>query len=310
MLLAASLAARAADYPTRPVRIVVPWAAGGVADISARALAEAMHGALGQPAIVENRPGASGKIGAALVAHAARDGYTLLLGSPSALTLPTVADPTMGFDPVKDFTPIVQLSWSTYFLVIDPALELHDTAELIAYARAHPGALNYGSWGNGTAPHIAGAMLASAAGIDIVHVPYKGEAAIVQDMVAGRVQMAFMIDAKPHIDAGRLRALGTTAPEPWFTLPAVPPIGQSALPGFKFLAWQGLLAPAGTPSAITEMLNRAANQALQSERMRATLTQSGFTSVGGPAAQLARTIDEDLATIRKVAAEAHLKFEN
>jgi tripartite-type tricarboxylate transporter receptor subunit TctC len=310
LLLAASLAAHAESYPARPVKIVVPWLAGGVADISARALAEAMREALGQPAIVENRPGASGKIGTALVAHAAPDGYTLLLGSPSAMTLPTVIDPQPGFDPVKDFVPIAQLSSSTYFLVVGPTPGLDSMAGLIAYARAHPGALNYGSWGNGTATHIAGAMLASAAGIDIVHVPYKGDGPVMQELIAGRLQFAFVIDAKPNVEAGRLRALGTTSPEPWFTLPDVPPIGQSSLPGFKFMAWQGLLAPAGTPDEITAMLNRTVNQALQSERMRAILTQSGFKPVGGAPAQLARTIDEDLATIRRVVAEAHLRFEN
>src|SRR5271168_185576 len=144
MLLATSLAAQAESYPARPVKIVVPWLAGGVADISARALAEAMRGALGQPTIVENRPGASGKIGTELVAHAAPDGYTLLLGSPSGLTLPTVVDPKLGFDPVTDFKPIAQLSSSTYFLVVNPALPIRSIADLIAHARAHPGGLNYG----------------------------------------------------------------------------------------------------------------------------------------------------------------------
>lgn len=310
MVLAASFTAQAESYPARPVKLVVPWLAGGVADISARALAEGMRDALGQPVIVENRPGASGKIGVSLAAHAAPDGYTLLLGSPSAMTLPTVADPQPGFDPVKDFVPIAQLSSSTYFLVVAPALGFDSTAGLIAYARAHPGALNYGSWGNGTATHIAGAMLASAAGIDVVHVPYKGDGPVMQDLIAGRLQFAFVIEAKPNVEAGRLRALGTTSPEPWFTMPDVPPIGQSALPGFQFMAWQGLLAPAGTPDDIISTLNRTTNLALQSERMRAILTRSGFKPVGGAPAQLARTIDADLATIRRVAAEAHPKFEN
>jgi tripartite-type tricarboxylate transporter receptor subunit TctC len=309
MLATASVAAQAESYPARPIKIVVPWPAGGVADISARALAEAMRGLLGQVAIIDNRAGASGKIGTELVAHAPPDGYTLLLGSPSGLTLPTVVDPKLGFDPVTDFKPIAQLSSSTYFLVINPALPIGSTAELIAHARAHPGALNYGSWGNGTATHLAGAMLASAAGIDIVHVPYKGEAPVVQDLMAGQLDLAFVIDARSNVESGRLRALGTTAPEPWFTLPAVPSIGQS-LPGFKFQAWQGVLAPAGTSDAIAATLNAAVNRALQSERMRAILTQSGFKPVGGDATQLARTIDEDLATIRKVVAEAHLHFDN
>jgi tripartite-type tricarboxylate transporter receptor subunit TctC len=309
MLATASVAAHAETYPARPIKIVVPWPAGGVADISARALAEAMRGLLGQVAIIDNRAGASGKIGTELVAHAPPDGYTLLLGSPSGLTLPTVVDPKIGFDPVKDFKPIAQLSSSTYFLVINPALPIRSIADLIAYARTHPGVLNYGSWGNGTATHLAGAMLASAAGIDIVHVPYKGEAPVVQDLIAGQLDLAFVIDARSNVESGRLRALGTTAPEPWFTLPEVPSIGQS-LPGFKFQAWQGVLVPAGTSDPIAATLNEAVNQALQSERLRAILTQSGFKLVGGDAIQLAHTIDEDLATIRKVVADAHLHFDN
>jgi tripartite-type tricarboxylate transporter receptor subunit TctC len=301
--------ARAEDYPTRAVRIVVPWAAGGVADIAARALADDMRESLGQAVIVDNRPGASGKIGTQAVQHAAPDGYTLLLAVPSGQTLPTVIDKDLGYDPVADFKPIAQLSSSTYFLVVRPSLPVASAAELIAYARAHPNRLSYGSIGNGSSTHLAGAMLATAAKIDIVHVPYKGEAPVVQDMLAGQLDIAFVIDARAHVAAGKVRVLGTTAPAPWFTLPDVPSLG-AILPGFKFLAWQGLLAPAGTPDAITDKLNAAVNKSVAGGKLAGVLTQQGFKPVGGAPAVLARTIEEDLRTVRQAVADAHLTFDN
>jgi tripartite-type tricarboxylate transporter receptor subunit TctC len=309
VLLLGVAQARAEDYPARVVRLVVPWAAGGAADIAARALAEDMRETLGQPVIVDNRPGASGKIGTQAVMHAAPDGYTLLLAVPSGQTLPTVIDKDLGYDPVADFKPIAQLSSSVYFLVVRPSLPVASAAELIAYARAHPNQLSYGSIGTGSSTHIAGAMLATAAKIDVVHVPYKGEAPVVQDLLAGQLDFAFVIDARAHVAAGKVRVLGTTAPEPWFTLPDVPPLGATVA-GFKFLAWQGLMAPAGTPDAITATLNAAVNKSVGGGKLAGVLTQQGFKPVGGTPAVLARTIDEDLRTVRQAVTDAHLTFDN
>jgi tripartite-type tricarboxylate transporter receptor subunit TctC len=300
--------ARAEDYPTRAVRIVVPWAAGGVADIAARALADDMRENLGQAVIVDNRPGASGKIGTQAVAHAAPDGYTLLLAVPSGQTLPTIIDKDLGFDPIADFKPIAQLASSTYFLVVRPSLPVASAAELIAYARAHPNKLSYGSIGNGSSTHIAGTMLATAAKIDVVHVPYKGEAPVVQDLLAGQLDFAFVIDARAHVAAGKVRVLGTTAPEPWFTLPDVPSLGAT-LPGFKFLAWQGLLAPAATPDDIAAKLNAAVNKSVAGGRLAGVLTQQGFKPVGGAPTVFTHTIEEDLRTVRQAVADAHLTFD-
>ena len=309
LVLGAAGTTRAEDYPARAVRIIVPWAAGGVADIAARALADDMRDDLGQAVVVDNRPGASGKIGTQAVQHAVPDGYTLLLAVPSGQTLPTVIDKNLGYDPVADFKPIAQLSSSTYFLVVRPSLAVTSAAELVAYARANPNKLSYGSIGTGSSTHLAGAMLASAAKIDIVHVPYKGEAPVVQDMLSGQLDIAFVIDARAHVAAGKVRVLGTTAPEPWFTLPDVPSLGAT-LPGFKFLAWQGLMAPAGTPDAVAAKLNAAVNKSVAGGRLAGILTQQGFKPVGGAPAVLARTIEDDLRTVRQAVADAHLTFDN
>lgn len=296
-------------WPARPIRIIVPWPAGGVADVAARIVADGIQSSLGQPTIVDNRPGASGRIGTVAAARAAPDGYTLLWGTPSSMTLPAVVDKQPPFDPLRDFKPIIQLFASTYFLTVSTDLPIRSTSELIAYARAHPGKLNYGSWGSGSAPHLISVMLATAAKIDVVQVPYKGEGALVLDMISGRLDFAFVIDARPNVEAGKLRALGTTASEPWFTLPEVPPIAQSAVPGFKFLGWMGVLAPAGTPDASVAKLNSAINHVLGTERMKQFMNQTGHMPIGGDAEALTRTIDEDLHTIHKIVADAHLTFD-
>jgi tripartite-type tricarboxylate transporter receptor subunit TctC len=295
-------------WPVRPIKIVVPWPAGGVADVAARIVADGIQTALGQPTIVDNRPGASGRIGTVAGARATPDGYTLLWGTPSSLTLPVVIDKEPPFDPPKDFKPVVQLFSSTYFLTINNDLPIRTTPELIAYARAHPGKLNYGSWGSGSAPHLISVMLATAAKIDVVQVPYKGEGALVLDMISGRVDFGFVIDARPNVQAGTLRVLGTTSSEPWFTLPEAPPISQS-IPDFKFLGWMGLLAPVGTPDAIVVKLNSAVNQVLGTERMKQFMDLTGHVPIGGVAETLTRTVDEDLRTIRKIVTDAHLTFD-
>jgi tripartite-type tricarboxylate transporter receptor subunit TctC len=296
-------------WPSRPIKIIVPWPPGGVADVAARIVADGIQNVLGQPTIIDNRPGASGRIGAAIAARSAPDGYTLLWGTPSSLTLPMVVDKQPPFDPLRDFKPVIQLFSSTYFLTVNAEMPVRSTSELIAYARANPGKLNYGSWGSGSAPHLISVMLATGAQIDVVQVPYKGEGALVLDMISGRVDFGFVIDVRQYVEAGKLRALGTTSSESWFTLPEVPPIGQSALPGFKFLGWMGLLAPAGTPDAAIAKLNSATNHVMGTERMKQFMNQTGHEPIGGEAQTLTHTIDEDLRTIRKIVADAHLTFD-
>ena len=304
-----AVAAWAQDaYPSRPVRLVVTFAPGGITDVTARALAEGMRGKLGQPIVIENRPGASGRIGSEFVATSGPDGYTLLMVTPSTTTVLAAIDPTLPYDPERSFAPVAHVASATFFLVVNPELPAKNASELIALARAKPGALNYGSLGPGSAPHLITEMFKRAAGIDLVHVPYKGEPLALADLLGNRIQVLFMAAAKPHVDAGKVRALATTALEPWFTLPDVPPLDKAGLPGFQFIGWNGMVAPAGTPREIVEKLNAAVNAALQDATTRRILTDNGFKPVGGPPEAMGTVIRDDLAALRKLVREAQLKF--
>jgi tripartite-type tricarboxylate transporter receptor subunit TctC len=308
MTLATGIAS-AQPYPNRPIRLVVPWPAGGIADICGRVIGEEMRTVLGQPVVIENRPGASGKIGTEYVAHAAPDGYTILFTNPSNHTTPAVVEPKLGFDPIADFTPIILTSTTTYFLVVSGQSPIKSAAELIEVARAKPGQLNYANAGIGSVSHFAIEMFLTQAKLNVVSVPYKGEAAAVTDLMAGAVQMMFMTGAKPYVDDGRLKALGTTAPEAWFNLPDVPPIAQAGLPGFTFVGWQGLVGPAKLPLEIRDRLNTAANASLQQPRVRSTLLDAAIKPVGGEPKLIAEAISNDMVKFRKVIADANLKFE-
>jgi tripartite-type tricarboxylate transporter receptor subunit TctC len=295
-------------YPSRPIRLVVTFAPGGITDVTARALAEGMRTKLGQPVVIDNRPGASGRIGSELVATSAPDGYTLLMVTPSTTTVLAAIDPTLPYDPEKSFAPVAHVASATFFLVVNPELPAKSTSELIALARAKPGALNYGSLGPGSAPHLITEMFKRAAGIELVHVPYKGEPLALADLLGNRIQVLFMAAAKPHVEAGKVRALATTALEPWFTLPDVPPLDKAGLPGFQFIGWNGMVAPAGTPRQIVEKVNAAVNVALEDPTARRILTDNGFKPVGGPPEAMATVIRDDLAALRKLFREAQLKF--
>jgi len=308
LLLAAMPAPAQEAFPARPIRIVVTFAAGGITDVTARALAEGMRVKLGQPVVIENRPGASGRIGSEYVAKSAPDGYTLLMVTPSTTTVLAAIDPALSYDPEKSFAPVSHVASATFFLVVNPALPANNLAELLALARAKPGALNYGSLGPGSAPHLITEMFKRAAGIDLVHVPYKGEPLALADLLSDRIHVLFMAAAKPHVDAGKVRALGTTALEPWFTLPDVPPLDRVGLPGFQFIGWNGLVAPAGTPREIVSRLNEAASAALKDPGVRRILTEAGFKPVGGAPEAMGTVIRNDLASLRRLVRESNLKF--
>ena len=301
--------ALAQAYPNRTVRMIVPWPAGGVADVAARAVAEGMRESLGQPVIVDNRPGASGKIGTEFVARSAPDGYTILYTNPSNQTAPAVVDPKIGFDPVADFTPVVQAARATYFLVVNAKSPYKTAKELIAAARAQPGKLNIANAGVGSVSHFALAMFLTSAHINVVQVVYKGEGPAVNDLLGGAIQMMVMTGAKPFVDDGRLRALATMSPTPWFNLPDVPPMAKAAdLPGFSFLGWQGIVGPAQLPPPVRDKLNAAANAALRSPRVQSVFNQAGIQVAGGSPQEFEATIKNDVATLRKVMADAHLTF--
>jgi tripartite-type tricarboxylate transporter receptor subunit TctC len=300
----------AQTYPTKPVHIVVTTPPGGLADLTGRVLADELRQRFNEAFVVENRPGASGKIGTEYVARAAPDGYTLLFTNPSSHTLPTLADTHSSFDPVADFAPIARTGVVAFFLVVRPALPVKTVGDLIALARKEPGKLNFANSSVGGSSHYAAVLLATTAGIDVVHVPDRGEKPVALDLMAGQVDMAFLAGAKPYIEAGQLRAIGVSSREPFPTLPNVPPLAATGLPGFAFYGWHGMLAPAHTPPAIVAALNRALNDIVKGPRLAKFLDENGAAPAPpGPPEDLTKAIEEDLAIGRKLIAEHKIKLE-
>jgi tripartite-type tricarboxylate transporter receptor subunit TctC len=257
LALAFACAAQADTYPSRSVRLIVPFAPGGATDIIGRLVAQHLAERLGQPVVVENKPGAGTTIGNAEVAKAKPDGYTLLF-APTPFVISQVVYPTLPYDPQKDFTPVALLAVSPFILVTNPSVvPAASVAELVAQARAKPGSINFCSAGNGTVPHLSGELFKLRTGVDIVHVPYKGGGPAIVDLVGGRVAMMFAtpIEVIQHVKSGKLRVLGTTAAHRLAAMPEVPTIAESGYPGFEVYSFFGMLAPAGTPPAIVERLH-------------------------------------------------------
>ena len=284
------------DYPSRPVRVVVPFAAGGGADVIARVVAQKLGERLGQGFFVDNRPGAAGNIGTDIVAKAPPDGYTLLVVGPNHTTNPHLFA-KLPFDPVKDFAPVSLLTAAPYILLVTPQLPLRTFADLVALARAKPGELAYGSAGNGTAGHLAMELIKTTAGIDVLHVPYKGSPPMLTDLMGGQIALGFdnVLSAAPHIAAGRLRPVATTGSHRSPTLPEVPTIAESGLPGFEVTVWQGLLAPAGTPAAIVDRLGREVRAALAEAEVRERMAALGVEVIASDADGFAEFIARDIA---------------
>jgi tripartite-type tricarboxylate transporter receptor subunit TctC len=259
--LAAALAtitaggAWAQAYPQRPIRMVVPFAPGGATDIIARIVAQKLSERLGQSVVVDNRPGAGTTIGNAEVAKAKPDGYTLLF-APTPFVISQVIYPSLPYDPRKDFAPVSLLAVSPFILVTNPAVPATSIAELVALAKAKPGTLSFCSAGNGTVPHLAGELFKLRAGIDILHVPYKGGGPAIVDLLSGQVQMMFAtpIEVNQHVQAGKLRVLATTSIKRLAAMPSVPSLDESGYPGVEVLSFFGVLAPAGTPAPVVERL--------------------------------------------------------
>src|SRR4029453_1006317 len=243
--------------PPKPVRVVVPFPAGGTTDILARAAAQKLSETWGQQAIVDNRPGAGGNIGAELVAKSAPDGYTLLMGTVGTHAINASLYPKMPYDHVKDFAPVILVAGVPNVLVVHPSLPVNSVQELIAYAKANPGKLNFASSGNGTSIHLSGELFKVMTGVQMTHVPYKGSAPALQDLIGGQVQLMFdnLPPSPPQIKAGKLRALGVTSAARAPALPDLPTIAESGLPGFEASSWFGVLVPAGTPPSIVTKLN-------------------------------------------------------
>src|SRR3954466_5233372 len=262
----ASLAAAPAlaqTYPQRPISLIVPWAAGGSTDILARIIGQHLHQSMGQPVIIENRTGASGNIGTLAAARAAPDGYTLLFNTMSVHTMNHALFATMPFDGVKDFSPITLLAYVTNTMVVHPSVPANTVAEFIAYAKANPGKIAYASSGPGSANHLCAALLEKMAGIEMLHVPYRGGAPAVADTVAGQCQLFFTAGTQSleHVKAGRLKLLGLTEAKRWPFLPDVPIVAET-VPGYEMTVWYGAFGPAGMPGEIVARLNSEIARAL------------------------------------------------
>ena len=288
-------AARAQEYPVKPVRIVVPFAAGGVADLLPRIVAERLTQKWGQPVIVENKVGAAGNIGMAEGARAAPDGYTLLLAPAGNLTVNPKLFPNLPFDTHRDLTPITLLAQSPNVLVVHPSVPAKSFRELLGYAKANPGKLNFASPGEGSGAHLAGELLNLEAGIKAVHVPYKGIAPAVNDLLGGQVQMMFagISTVIQHVRSGKLVALAIASPRRNPQLPDVPTVAESGLPGFEVTSWYGIVVRSGTPGAIVQKIQRDMAEALQSPEVKEKLSGLGLEPVGNSPAEFDALIKSD-----------------
>lgn len=273
-----SAATLAQAYPSKPLKLLVPFPAGGVPDIVGRVIAQALAQGLGQPVLVDNRAGAAGTVGLEAGAKSPADGYTLVLGTTGTLASAPSLYPSLGYDPIKSFAPISLLITAPFLVVVHPSMPANSLRELIDFAKSKSGQLNFGSAGSGGPPHIAGEMFKSAAGVDIVHVPYKGLPTAVTDLLTGRIQIMFnqLAPFQSHIDAGKLRALAVAAPSRVRQLPSVPTAAESGLPGYEVSIWFGLLAPSGTPNDVIKRLNAEVLKALATKEVQNSLSAQGF----------------------------------
>jgi tripartite-type tricarboxylate transporter receptor subunit TctC len=298
-------------WPTKPVRIIVPYAAGGVADLLPRIVGEKLAQKWGQPVVVENRAGASGNIGMAEGARADPDGYTLVLAPTGNLTVNPTLFPKLPFDTQHDFTAVTLLAESPNVLVVHPSVPARTFRELIAYAKAYPGKLEYASPGAGSGAHLAGELLDLEAGIKAVHVPYKGIAPAVNDLLGGNVNMMFagISTVLQHVKSGKLVALAIASPKRSAQLPDVPTVAESGLPGFDVTSWYGIVTRSGTPAAVVQKIQRDMAEALQSEDVRAKLGGLGLEPVGDTPQQFEALIRAESRKWGDIVQRAGIKVE-
>jgi tripartite-type tricarboxylate transporter receptor subunit TctC len=308
--LLTAAAAQAQGYPTTPIRIIVPFAAGGTSDILARAIGPHITAAWSQPVIVENRTGANGNVGADFVAKSAPDGYTMLLSDVGALSINPSVYANMPFDPVKDFSPIVMVSYSPHVLAVHPSVPVSNVKELIAYAKANPGKMNFANSGTGGAPHLAGVEFAQRTGVEWTYIPYKGGSAAVTDVIAGNANVLFngMLATYPSVKGGRLKGLAVSGAARVPSAPELPTIAET-LPGFVTGSYQGLLAATGTPRDIVTKLNAEVTRILNTAEMKEMLAKQGTEVRAGPPEALGSFITRETARWAKVVKEAGIKAE-
>jgi tripartite-type tricarboxylate transporter receptor subunit TctC len=296
LFAALTAAAQAQTFPSKPIRLICPFPPGGAVDIASRAIAAEMSKTLGQPVTVENRPGAGGNIGGAEVARAAPDGYTMLMTTSGIQAINPVLYPKMQYDPNKDLTPVAALVSLSNVLVVHPAVKANSVAELTALAKAQPGKLIYASSGSGTSIHMSAELYKQLTKIDIVHVPYKGSAPALVDLIGGQVNLMFdnIPSALPHIKAGRLNALATTGARRDPTLPDLPTVAEAGVKGYESGVWFGLAAPAGTPKEIVAKLADEAVKATKSPDFVKRMTEAGYVIVGVGPDQMAEMIRAEI----------------
>ena len=296
LLFAFSSWALAQPYPSKPVHLVVPFPPGGPTDIVGRMVAQQLSDAVGQNVVVENRPGAGGTVGSAYVAKAAPDGYTLLYGSTSTLAIAPSLYKKLAYDPQKAFAPVSLVSSGPIIVAVNEKVPARTLQEFIDLAKKSPGKLAYGSGGNGTPPHLAGELFKTVAGIDLLHVPYKGGGPAITDLAAGQVQAIFegQVALMPHFQSGRARPLAITGAKRSPALPDVPTMAEAGLPKYDANFWSGLVAPAGTPPEVIARLNSALVKALGSAEMRDTLTKQGLEPAGNTPQQFAAHIGAEV----------------
>jgi tripartite-type tricarboxylate transporter receptor subunit TctC len=295
-LLCAPQAIPAAEYPTRPVTLVLAFAPGGPSEVMGRIFGKKLEQVIGQPVVIENRPGAGGNVAAELVVRAPADGYTLLLGNTGILAANASLYKKINYDPVRDFSPITLVGSQPNVLYVHPSVPARSLAELIALAKANPGKINYATGGHGTSPHLAGELLKTEAKIDIVHVPYRGTGPALQDVLAGHVQMGISSIAPigPHVQSGALRPLAITGLKRTALLPDIPTIAELAMPGFEATSWHALVAPAATPKEVIATLHRAMMATLSDPEVRKSLTALGMDVAGNTPDELAAYIRSEI----------------
>jgi tripartite-type tricarboxylate transporter receptor subunit TctC len=300
-----------AQYPAKPVRIVVPYPPGGTSDILARLIGAKLADSLGQPFPVENRPGASGAIGSQVVAKAAPDGYTLLLGTASTHGVNSAIQKSLPYDAIKDFSPITVVGGTPNVILVHPDIAAKSLAELLALARSKPGRLNFGSTSLGGTPHMSAELLKMMTGVDIVHVPYKGAGPMLADLIGGQVQIGFdnLPSSTGHIRSGKVRALAVTTPKRWPGSPEIPTVAESGVPGYEVSGWFGLLAPGGTPRPVVDTLYRAISAALKLPEMQKQMLELGAEPGGNAPDDFARQIAAEIEKWKKVVAATGVKAE-
>ena len=298
----------AQDYPSRPIRMIVPYGTGGVTDITSRIVAPRMADILGQSIVIENRAGGASMLGTDAVAKSRPDGYTVLLTS-TALAANHILFKKIPYDPVKDLVSVSLLATVPTVLVVHPGVQANSVKDLVDLVKAKPGSINYGSAGNGSGNHLTTEVFKHAAGIDVQHIPYKGGGAVMTDLVGGQVTFVFAVlpTAYPYITSGKLRALGVSSLQRSAALPDVPTVAESGYPGFSVAEWLGIFVPAGTPPAIVERLNNAATRALQHPEVQTRLKALGAEIIGGQPGNMDKYLRSEIANWTRLAQQ--VKFE-